>query len=112
MDNKSDSNRLSIIASLYKSDTVVYQSDGTGQQMILKKDPRRFYIRFRSNTGAGFLHPYPGKIPSGASTIVVDNGMQDYKFHDCPGIVTGEWYVNSTDPLETIEILTDTYIGR
>jgi hypothetical protein len=58
------------------------------------------------------MTPYPGKIPDNASGIAIVQSPEVYMAKDSPGLVSGEWYVSSTDPLETIEIMTDTYIGR
>ena len=107
-----DGLRLAITAKQYEPIMQVYQSDGTGPQIVAKRDPRRIYIEFRSHGGLSYPRVYPVKLPANHTAGELDSETRIYKFKDSPGIVTGEWYIDSTDALATMEIITDTYVGR
>lgn len=107
-----DGDRLAIRQSLYKSEVTIYTSNGNGMQLVLMKDPKRFYIEFRDTGGGTYAKVFPGGVPSGAVLNTVDSSTRIYKSNDCPGLVAGEWYILSNDALQQVEILTDTYIGK
>lgn len=106
-----DGERLNIAASKYQSATTIVTPSGEAQRLVLPKDPRRFYVEFRGFDSSSYPKPYPQKIPDGATAGETEDSPRIYKFHDCPGLVTGEWYILTTDALQILEIITDTYIG-
>lgn len=107
-----DGLRLAIIASQYQAVATRVVSDGSGKQLLLMRDPKRVYVLFRAVGGIAYPMPYPGQIPSGLIGSETHDGDLEFKQRDCPALVTGEWYMVSTVPGDTIDILTESYIGR
>lgn len=107
-----DGERLAVIASRYQPSDIIVSGDGSAKQLLIKRDPRRTFIRFRQVSGGTVLIPYAGELPSGAVATSATFSGEEYKAKDSPGLVTGEWYAIGTDALAKIEILTDTYVGE
>lgn len=104
---------MTLVITKRKVESVIFTSDGSGQQLILKADPRRVYVKFRvaNNSGFNFPVPYPKLVPDGMTVDSLTTNEQEYKFKDCPAIVTDEWYIFDNTLTNSIAIITETYVG-
>ena len=67
---------------------------GGAISLLLEADPQRWWVTFSTSGAPGevpqiFPGPFAGDFPP--TTRATYDGP--YKFHDCPSVVTGEWYV-------------------
>lgn len=64
-----------------------------GYAQILEANPNRRFVRFELGDGAGVQDAIPGPPPEDYVNNGSDLNMpKEFKFWDCPSIVTGEWY--------------------
>lgn len=85
---------LAVLASRYQTRNTFYQPSVSGWQLILKADPRRYYVSFRLASAAGFQSCIiPGPVVDGFSPSVTIALPEPAKFRDQPAAVTGEWYL-------------------
>ena len=103
--------KMAITASEYNPTVVIVTPESTSQQLVLGRNPKRLYIEFRSATGSTFPTPYPVQVPAGVTAGVTSTGRLTYKYHDHPGLVTGEWYISTVDALTKLLVITDEYLG-
>lgn len=102
---------MAAIASQYRTDVILFTPPNTGQQLVLPKDPKRFFVQFQPFGVNPYFLPVPSGQIADLSSAPAETMVRTYKFHDCPGVVTGEWYVNPTSKVWSVVIITDTYIG-
>lgn len=107
-----DSERMSKIRSVRQTDVLIYTSDGSGSQLLIKADPLRTYIEFFPVSGSGMARPLPKSFSPGAVTMPLLTDRIHYKFSDSPGLVTSEWYIESFDPLHVVGAIWETYTGH
>jgi hypothetical protein len=93
----SDAEVMTGIVSRYMTRNTPFDSAGTGWQKLLDADPSRLWVQFLTDGVAGTTFAIiPGPIPD----LWVPTGFTldriDYKFKDCPTVVTGEWYLYDT----------------
>lgn len=66
-----------------------------GLQRILRAEPRRYYLRFQPGSATSVNGPLmpgpPLAIVGGPFGLTIP---QEWKWRDCPSIVTGEWFVD------------------
>ena len=84
---------IAVVASLYTTKNTIVQGDGSGSQLILRANPRRWYVRIAYHHGLNGNYNFQPGPPSGdmIQTFTADNPAE-FKFKDCPSIVTGEFY--------------------
>lgn len=84
---------LAVIASRYQTVNTVFTFDGSPTQMILRGDPKRWYVKFTNMTITNpVVFPYPGPPVDTAAFFSAPFVSAEYKYRDCPSVVTGEWY--------------------
>lgn len=82
-----------VYAGAFQTRNTIYTGTGAGIFLVMKADPRRIFVEFQSLDGiATALTIYPGPIPNGFLGVAQNNLPLQYKFHDCPSIVQGEFY--------------------
>lgn len=66
---------------------------GGGFVLLLKANPRRYYVEFFATGGLGATPGiYPGPLPDTTAAGGKGATSGPYKFKDCPSITTGEFY--------------------
>lgn len=102
---------MQTIVSRYENQSIIYTGDGTAMQLVLPADSQRFFVRFEASGFAAFTSPlFPGPVPDplpvGSQAVL----PVEYRFRDCPSIVTGEFYCGVGGGTEIV-IFTSRFIG-
>jgi len=101
----------SAYGSLFQTQLSYVTFGGTSPLLLLHADPRRVYVAFFAGGGFGStVWCRPGPIPNGFPVPVAGNLPLDYKFHDCPSVVMGEWYGWGTLGA-TVEMIECLFVG-
>lgn len=107
-----DGERLALIASKHARSVTTYVATVAGPQLILASDPKRFFVRFIVYSTVGNPRVYPattdGSVANGGTFV---NDIE-FKYFDCPAIVTGEFYMFATGVGQSVMIIQDLYVGR
>lgn len=97
--------------SLFKTQVSIFQNGAPGVFKILSADPRRVYVKVQTNPTANVSgYVLPGPIPNTFTTSTQSNLPQEFKFHDCPSIVQGEFYCGF-QVLSQVYIIECLYVG-
>ena len=103
--------KMALVASEYTPTCFILTPVGNGTLTVLKRDPRRLYVEFRPWGAAQYPVIYPGQIPEGAVGGTLTSERQVYKYHDSPGIVTGDFLMIADGAVGSVLVITDTYVG-
>jgi hypothetical protein len=88
------SESLAIIASRYMTKITVFPTSAVAIQRVLAANPDRWYVRFDSDQFSGFANGlFPGPPTTPPAGVSKEQPPLEYKFRDCPSIVTGEFYL-------------------
>lgn len=85
----SDQPSLAVIASRYQTRITNFVFPAASQDILLQPNPRRWYVRFEVGQGFGgqYVLPMPTDFDLTLGGLV--NLPLEYKYRDCPSIVTG-----------------------
>lgn len=83
-------------AGKYVTQVTIVTPPATGNQLIVKANPRRWYLRIDFNVGPTHLGPVcPGPVPLAFTSSTTVQLPVEVKFRDAPSLCTGEWYVQN-----------------
>ena len=101
------------IGSKYTTQVTDFAATINGFQKILSSNPRRLYVKFIIN-GAGMINSpvVPGAGQSSYPSTPPAEFVSEYKWKDCPSIVSGEFYANISPGFNTITIIECLYTGE
>lgn len=88
-----DSTWMTVTQAEYTTQLTIVTNPGSGFIRVLKANPRRWFVRFESPTGGSSMdYVCPGPVPPFNGQPNSIPSPQEWKFLDCPSLVTGEWY--------------------
>lgn len=87
------SQSLAVIAARYQTRVTIFVNAGDIVPLILAANPQRIYVKFETwDITFGVWHVIPGPVPQLPTGSFLEDNQGEYKFQDCPSLVTGEWY--------------------
>lgn len=91
---------MAALAAQYKTNNYIFETwSSTSYDLVLAANPMRWYVEFQFSGGAiSQFFLVPGPIPNGFLNYQGTRTVAQYKFNDCPSIVTGEFYALSQMP--------------
>lgn len=99
------------IGAKYQTIISLYTPTVPGIQLILGANARRVYVKFCQNGGAGNHQILPGTGFFPTAPIPPQELIVEYKWKDCPSVVSGEWYWDGV-LLFSVTILECVYLGE
>ena len=103
---------MAALAAMYQTKSSTFEAWNNDYQLVLAANPQRFYVEFQFAGGVvSDVFLIPGPLPIGLLWHTLFFAKREYKYYDCPSIVTGEFYCRSQMPavLVITEVL---YVGN
>lgn len=101
---------LNLVAAKYRTSTTEFVYANNILETVLEANPNRWFVQFLNGQGASGKTVLPKGQPYEVADNLYDHLPLEYKFRDCPSIVTGE-FVGIGMPGESIIIIECIYLG-
>lgn len=103
---------LEATAAQYQTKVTRFAIAAPGLVRVLIRDPKRWFVRFeRGDVLVVDLPLLPEPYPTGLAGPINQTFPIEFKFRDCPSVVTGEWY-GSFGGGSTLIITECVYVGE